>query len=283
MSISFNNHKNDSYVSVIIPTFNRSGMLEEAVKSVLLQDYKHFELIVVDDGSMDNTSKILNLYRQHIRIHRQSNKGVSAARNAGIEMASGRYIAFLDSDDLWMPRKLSTQVRFFQQNHGALICQTEEIWMRNGVRIYPQKKHRKPSGYIFDRSLHLCLVSPSAVMMRRELFDYVGRFDESLPACEDYDLWLRVSARHPVYLIDDPLIIKRGGHPDQLSGTPALDKYRIRSLQKLLDHGELSEDQYHKAVAVLKYKCGIYANGCIKRGRENEAEVFRAIADNYPD
>jgi len=268
-------------VSVIIPTYNRGRMLKEAIDSVLGQDYPHFELVVVDDGSTDATAERLKTYGQDLVVIRQPNRGVSAARNAGIAAASGRYIAFLDSDDLWLPQKLTRQVRFFNQYPDALVCQTEEIWMRNGRRVNPGLRHRKISGMIFEPSLHLCLVSPSAVMIRRSLFDAVGLFDESLPACEDYDLWLRVSCRHPVYLIPEAGIIKRGGHPDQLSKAPGLDKYRIRSLVKILESDLLSREQTAAAVIVLKEKCAIYAGGCLQRGRKEEARHYERLADRF--
>jgi glycosyltransferase involved in cell wall biosynthesis len=177
-------------VSVIIPTYNRGGMIRDAIASVLNQDFKDFELIVIDDGSTDDTPAILETFGRAIRIVRQANRGVSAARNQGIALASGKLLTFLDSDDLWLPQKLARQVHFFNTNADALICQTEEIWIRNGVRVNPKKRHHKFSGMIFEASLALCLVSPSAVMSRRALFDAVGLFDEALPACEDYDLWV---------------------------------------------------------------------------------------------
>jgi glycosyltransferase involved in cell wall biosynthesis len=193
---------------------------------------------------------------------------VSAARNRGIRASSGGLIAFLDSDDLWLPQKLSRQVDFFATQPQAMICQSEEQWIRNGERVNPKTRHHKFSGMIFERSLELCLVSPSAVMLRRSLLDTVGIFDESLPACEDYDLWLRISCRYPVYLIDTALIVKRGGHADQLSRAPGLDKFRIRALRKIIDGDLLSDTQHKAAVHMLKEKCTIYANGCRKRGRD---------------
>ena len=268
-------------VSVIIPTYNRGWILQEAIESVLTQEFGDFELIVVDDGSTDNTRDILNAYKEDIIILRQANKGVSAARNMGIASTSSRFIAFLDSDDLWLPDKLSTQIAFFDAHEDALICQTGESWMRNGVRVNPKNRHRKFSGDIFQGSLALCLISPSAVMLRRSLFEEVGVFDESLPACEDYDFWLRISCRHPVFLIDTPLVIKRGGHADQLSKLPALDKYRIRALQKIIESNQLSEKQRRSAVKTLQEKCAIYSKGCLKRGRKSEAEEFVKISEMY--
>jgi glycosyltransferase involved in cell wall biosynthesis len=266
-------------VSVIIPTFDRGWCLREAVDSALAQEFTNFELIVVDDGSADGTAELLEAYRPKVRLLRQANRGVSAARNRGIAAACGDLIAFLDSDDLWLPKKLSTQVEFFRAHPEALIAQTEETWVRNGRRVNSGKRHRKRSGMIFEPSLDLCLVSPSAVMVRRELFDRVGLFDEGLPACEDYDLWLRVSCCTPIHLIDIPLIVKRGGHADQLSRAGGLDQYRIASIRKLLQGVRLSADQRTAAMRVLNHKCRVYAGGCRKRGRVAEAERYDHLAE----
>jgi glycosyltransferase involved in cell wall biosynthesis len=261
-------------VSVVIPTFNRGGIIGEAVESVLSQEGIGFELIVVDDGSTDNTSEVLSAFQKHIILIRQTNQGVSAARNRGIRKARGDLIAFLDSDDKWLSGKLSRQVAFFDRHPDALICQTEEIWIKDGKRVNPKRRHTKVSGMIFEQCLPLCLISPSAVMMKQSLFAEVGLFDENLPACEDYDLWLRVSSRYPVYLIDTPLIVKRGGHADQLSRTPGLDRFRIRALEKIIAGGRLSPSQWTAALEMLKEKCAIYAAGCLKRGRKKEAAYY---------
>jgi glycosyltransferase involved in cell wall biosynthesis len=268
-------------VSVIIPTYNRARIIKEAVDSVLAQDYKDFELIVVDDGSSDNTAEVLTGYGDDVRVIFQENKGVSAARNRGIAEACGELVAFLDSDDLWLPQKLSAQVEFFNQRTDALICQTEEIWVRNGIRVNPRQRHKKPSGMIFKPSLGLCLVSPSAVMIRRDLLDRTGGFDETLPACEDYDLWLRISCRFPVYLIETPLIVKRGGHDDQLSQRAGLDKFRIKAIEKIIKSGMLSDAQYQAALIMLQNKCVIYADGCRKRGRVEEARYYETLAARF--
>jgi len=268
-------------VSVIIPTYNRGWIVKEAIDSVLEQDFPDYELIVVDDGSVDNTAAILKAYRKKITVLRQDNQGVSAARNYGIAAASGRLISFLDSDDLWLPPKLSIQVKFFNDHPEAVINQTQERWFRNGVRVNPKQRHHKFSGMIFERSLALCLVSPSAVMIKKRLFKTVGFFDENLPACEDYDLWLRISCRYPVHLIEAPLIIKRGGHDDQLSKAAGLDKYRIQSLVKIIESDFLTTPQSRAALITLKEKCEVYAGGCSKRGREEEAKYFYTLAGKY--
>lgn len=273
--------KTSPRVSVIIPTFNRAWILAEAVESVLAQIYRDQELIVVDDGSTDGTEALLDPYADHLRVIRQPNRGVSAARNAGIAAAAGDLIAFLDSDDIWLPEKLERQVAFFDAHPDALICQTEEIWVRRGRRVNPAARHRKPSGMIFDKSLELCLVSPSAVMVRRGLLDRVGVFDPSLPACEDYDLWLRVAHRFPIHLLADPLVVKRGGHSDQLSSGWGLDRYRIQSIRQLLDREALTPGQAQAAKQVLRRKCAIYAGGCRKRGRLEEARRYELLAETY--
>jgi len=258
-------------VSVIVPTFNRRFMVMEAVASVLAQERVRMETIVVDDGSTDGTGEALKSLAGDVRYVFQPNAGVSAARNLGLKLSSGEWVAFLDSDDLWLPGKLAAQLDFFRKNPAFGICQTEELWVRGGRRVNPRKYHGKPRGYCFSRLLERCLVSPSAVMLRRELLEEAGGFDEALPACEDYDLWLRLGCRHPVGLVEEPLVVKRGGRGDQLSAcVPALDRYRIRALEKLLDGGELSPSQRRGALEALASKCRIYGEGCLKRGRVEE-------------
>jgi glycosyltransferase involved in cell wall biosynthesis len=266
-------------VSVIIPTYNRRDFIREALASVLAQSCQDFELIVVDDGSTDGTESAVREF-PYTRYIFQENRGVSAARNVGVGLSSGELIAFLDSDDLWQPRKLETQIAFFAKQPEAQICQTEEVWLRNGMRVNPRNKHKKPSGDIFAHSLHLCLVSPSAVMMRRELFERVGGFDESLPACEDYDLWLRIAATTPIHLVDLPLVIKRGGHADQLSQRFwGMDRFRIAALCKLLDSDVLTPEQRKQAKEVLCAKAQILAQGAQKRGQDGGG--YLKLAEAY--
>jgi len=261
-------------VSVIIPTYNRRTLVGEAVESVLGQSFKDFELIVVDDGSTDGTEQELAKYGARLRMYSQSRSGVSAARNFGVREARGQYLAFLDSDDLWRPEKLAVQSAFMERYPDCQICQTEEIWLRNGVRVNPRRIHQKPAGDIFLRSLDLCLVSPSAVMMTRDLFDATGGFDEALPVCEDYDLWLRIATDHQVALIAEPLVVKRGGHVDQLSRSMwGMDRYRIAALQKLLRSG-IRGPRRVAALDTLRRKVAILARGARKRGKEQEAEGY---------
>jgi glycosyltransferase involved in cell wall biosynthesis len=272
----------DFLVSVIIPTYNRWPMLNEAVDSALAQSYRRFEIIIVDDGSEDGTAKKLTArYGSTVRVVAQARRGVAAARNLGVKYSRGGYLAFLDSDDLWQRRKLEIQMSFMQRQPEWRICQTEEFWIRNGIRVNPKARHRKPSGDIFRRSLDLCLVSPSAVLMTRDFFETTGGFDESYPVCEDYDLWLRIAVDHPVYLIPEPLVIKRGGHADQLSrSTWGIDRFRVRAIKKLLDSG-LRGDKRRWAVAALARKVAILAQGARKRMREGEALEYDALLADY--
>lgn len=268
-------------VSVVIPTYNRWPMIEEAVGSVFAQSYPNFEIILIDDGSTDGTAGLLRLRDRRLRIHSQPKLGVAAARNAGAALARGKYLAFLDSDDLWRQEKLARQVALMEHTTAVDICQTEEIWLRNGVRVNPRLRHKKPSGDIFRRSLDLCLISPSAVMMTVELFFRAGRFDETFPVCEDYDLWLRIAVEHPVALISAPMVIKRGGHADQLSRSCwGMDRYRVRAIAKLLRAG-ISGDKRIWAVHALSRKIAILASGARKRGREREAREYESIRAEF--
>jgi len=268
-------------VSVIIPTYNRWPMISEAVESVLAQSFRDFELIVVNDGSTDETALELASFGTRLRLIAQPRRGVSAARNIGVAAAKGRYIAFLDSDDLWRSDKLAIQTAFMQQNPHLDVCQTEEIWLRSGVRVNQKKKHHKPSGDIFRQSLDLCLVSPSAVMMTKDLFERLGGFDQSLPVCEDYDLWLRIAVEREVALIPTALVVKRGGHADQLSHSVwGMDRFRVAGLLKLL-RAEIPGEKRGWVMETLKRKTAILAHGARKRGKEQEAIGYEALLADF--
>lgn len=270
-------------VSVIIPTYNRARCVLRAVDSALSQGLADLEVVVVDDGSSDETGEVLLPLRGAITyVAHDVNRGVASARNTGIRCSRAPFIAFLDSDDFWLAGKLTAQLAFFRDHPDALACQTQEIWVRNGRRVNPQRKHLKPSGDIFEPSLKRCLVSPSAVMLRRSLLDEIGLFDEELPACEDYDLWLRVACRHPIYLIDEIWVVKEGGHADQLSKRFfGMDRFRIRSIEKLLQSGCLGPRQRGAALKELQLKCVIYGEGCMKRGRQDEGEYYLALPRRF--
>ncbi len=266
-------------ISVIIPTYNRESFIKESIESVLHQTFSDFELIVVDDGSTDDTDTILEFFKSDLQYIKQSNQGPSAARNTGIRLAAGNWISFLDSDDLWMPQKLECQIQFVRNFPETRICYTEELWYRKGRRVNPAKKHQKFSGRFYKKMLSLCLISPSSVLIHRSVFDNAGLFDESLPACEDYDLWLRIGARYSIDLISEPLIIKRNGHDGQQSMKFwGMDRFRIQALKKILDSDILTLEDKNATATMLMQKCSILANGCEKRGKLEEAAYYRNLA-----
>ena len=263
-------------VSVIIPTYNRAQRLGKAIDSVLAQSHQDFELIVVDDGSEDNTDELIENYNSDIVYIRQENSGAAAARNRGIEKARYNLLAFLDSDDWFAENKLKTQIQAMNRNPSCLISHTNEIWYRNGQILNQKLKHRKSSGDIFAQSLELCAVGMSTIMIHKEIFDRYGFFDEGYPCCEDYEFWLRISAEEKFLLVEEPLTSKDGGRDDQLSAIyrTGMDKFRIKAIMKTLASGMLTEEQSGIARRELERKCRIYGTGCIKHGRAEEGRYF---------
>ncbi len=247
-------------------------MVCEALESVLQQTRPPREIIVVDDGSQDDTPARLAAYGDRIRVIRQEQpQGVSAARNRGIAAATGEWLAFLDSDDLWRPDKLARQCAALREHPEYLVCYSDEEWRRHGNWMNQGKKHRKYSGWIYPRCLPLCIISPSSILLHRNVFAQAGLFDEGLPACEDYDLWLRITWQFPVLFLPERLIIKQAGDWPQLSQQHSLDRYRIIALQKMLTVAALSETDRAATRDMLMQKCRIYALGCRKHGSETEA------------
>lgn len=258
-------------ISIIIPTHNRAERVVTAIESVLVQNYTPLELIVVDDGSTDSTLARLDRFHDpRLRLVKQEHAGVSVARNTGVSHAHGHYLAFCDSDDRWLPQKLARQVQFTQEG-GWAITQTDETWIRKGVMVNPKMKHLKKAGWIFEPSLELCLISPSCVLMTRECWECVGPFDASLPACEDYDLWLRLSLYYPVGFLPEQLVVKYGGHADQLSKKIiGLDLYRLYSMVRLIKRYHLTPEQRNLVLHHLEKRALVYIQGCLKRDKREE-------------
>lgn len=280
-------------ISVIVPTYNRAELLPRALKSIQLQKSVEWECVVVDDGSTDSTSRVMQTFLEDQRFSYFviSRAGVSAARNRGLQIAKGQYIAFLDSDDEWMPHKLSEQL-MYMQNGNWKIAQTREFWIRNGVRVNPPMYCEKFEGDLFAASLERCMITPSSVMMHRTLFEEYGVFDERLPACEDYDLWLRITAFTSVGLVDMVGLTRYGGHADQLSSSVAqLDRYRICALFKVLGvdqtlpgatfptvqkapYYQASIEKQQQTWELLQKKLLHYSKGCRKHGRIEDVEYI---------
>lgn len=260
-------------ISVIIPTFNRDHLLPRSIDSLLSQTLSAHSVVIVDDGSTDGTENLVCEKYPEITYLKQNNLGVSAARNAGIAATSDEWLAFLDSDDEWLPEKLQCQMDALEAEPEMMVCHTDEIWIRNGKHVNPMKKHNKHGGWIFDKCLPLCCISPSSVIIHRSVLDEIGFFDQSLPACEDYDLWLRVASSYPVLYISEKLVVKHGGHQDQLSEKYwGMDRFRIQALEKIILSGNLIDENLNNAKQMLREKTIIFSTGARKRGRTAEAE-----------
>lgn len=269
-------------ISVIIPTYNRVHTLSRALDSVLAQTHPADEVIVIDDGSTDSTVELIQNSYPNVKLIQQQNGGVSAARNSGIRATHCDWIALLDSDDGWLPNKLDKQLTLVSQQPEYKIIHSDEIWIRNGVRVNQMKKHTKKGGWIFQDCLPLCAISPSAAMIHRAVFDDVGLFDETLPACEDYDLWLRITSQYPVLYCDEPLINKYGGHEDQLSRKHwGMDRFRIQALENILGQGDLKDEDYRAALEVMLGKVRVVLGGARKRDNRELVELYEGLLDQW--
>ena len=267
-------------ISVVIPSYNRLTTLIRAIESVCEQTSAVDEIIVVDDGSTDATSNEISWRYPQVKLIRQANRGVSSARNSGIKQASYDWIALLDSDDCWFPEKISAIRLANYQHPDLLLFHSDEIWIRRGVRVNAMKKHAKAGGWIFENCLPLCVISPSAAVFYRSLVDAYGNFDETLPACEDYDFWLRICHQNPVCYIDKPLISKYGGHEDQLSARYwGMDRFRARSLHRLLQKHVLNPQHRQAATRVLVDKLEILLKGAHKHGNQKVIDEFKPLLE----
>ena len=269
------------HIDIVIPTFNRSHTLNRALTSVKKQSFQDFQLWVVDDGSTDDTYTLLKKWQKHFHkgqmhiLQNESNQGVSAARNRGIVAGKATWLAFLDSDDEWLPSKLQQQMEWIKHHPQHLLIHTEEIWIRNGGRVNQKKKHTKKGGRIFSHNLDMCRISPSSAIIQRAFLKSIGLFREDFPVCEDYELWLRLCAQTDTGFIETPLIIKYGGHEGQLSCKyKAMDEWRVRALSTHLNSPFVTQSEQEKLIEVLIHKCQILLKGYRKHGNfRNETEI----------
>ncbi len=259
-------------ISVVIPVYNRPKLVKRAIESVLDQSLAANEIIVVDDGSSDDTPLVLESFNDKIKIITQKNSGVSSARNSGIKYAKNRWIALLDSDDIWHEQKLQIQLLFHEENPHILFSHTGEAWIRDGKSIKQKKQHQKPSGFCFEENLNFCKIAPSTAMIDRSLFDEIGYFDENLEVCEDYDLWLRILKSYEVGLIEDALTTKFAGHEQLSFKYHSMDRYRIQSLLK------------HRSLPIVKQeiekKLEILLKGAMKHRNEALISFCKEILKN---
>lgn len=269
-------------VSVIIPTYNRSAVIFRAIDSVFAQTYKNFELIIVDDGSTDETREHLRelIDSNKIKYLKQENLGVSSARNLGVLNSKGSLITFLDSDDEWLPHKLQDQINYFIKNPHLKIVYGEEQWIRNGKRVNQKAIHKKSGGWIFSSCIQQCLIAPSSVMLTRILFNEMGGFDESFVVCEDYDLWLKISSTNEIGFITTPLIVKHGGHDDQLSKKYfAMDFWRLKSMFNILQTRELNPSDKLILIESMKKRGEILMKGYQKHGNTDAQQLVSKMLE----
>jgi len=269
-------------ISVIIPTYNRAHLISRAIDSALNQTSLPFEIIIINDGSTDDTRNVLKKYNSRIRTISTENCGVSHARNIGIKAAQGNWLAFLDSDDEWKSNKLARQKNEIGKKAKTVFCHTDELWIRNGKRINQMKKHKKYGGWVFNKNLERCLISPSTVLMKKELIHSIGYFDTTFPICEDYDLWLKVTSQFPILFVDEPLVEKYGGHKDQLSlQTNKIELYRIKALSHILENSLLSQLNERAVLETLIKKCNIFLSGALKRHHQNHTREMTDKIEFY--
>ena len=269
-------------ISVIIPTYNRCDLLKRAINSVIKQTITPKEIIIVDNGSTDQTYQMVSSLFPEINYFIEKKRGVSAARNKGILESKSKWIAFLDSDDAWKPTKLEKQMEYsvFNQDKYRII-HTDETWYRNKKFLNQLKKHKKSGGNIFKNSLQLCCISPSSVVLKKQIFDDYGLFDENLEVCEDYDMWIRITSKEEVGFLDSPLVLKYGGHSDQLSKKFwGMDRFRIKSLEKNLKNEHFSKSQKINVLDTLIEKLTIVSDGALKRGNK---EIFKKYNGKLQD
>ena len=257
-------------VAVVIPTYNRKHLTERAVQSVLNQTVTPNEIYVVDDGSTDGTSEYISSNYKQVRVRAQPHQGVSSARNTGIDASTSDWICFLDSDDTWHPAKLEKQLKTVDITKNKLVSHTQEAWCRHGTYVKVPSKYRKKGGDIFNECVRHCAIGPSTTMIHRGVFDACGLFDPGYEACEDYELWLRISSKYKVSVVDTALTTKYAGHADQLSTSVwGLDRFRIRALHKILTSSMLNPSQHEVATQEIIRKSEIFIAGCQKHGRDS--------------
>jgi glycosyltransferase involved in cell wall biosynthesis len=265
---------------VVIPTYNRAGVLDAAIRTVLAQTYESVEIIVVDDGSTDDTSTVISNYDDRIRYHRfDENRGANAARNKGIELATGEFIAFLDTDDRWEPEKLERQVTAFR--NASSQC---------GL-VYTGIERQDREGNFLDQRISPTVSNPSrrlllgnfvgtfsAILVSQSVFSEIGRLDETLPSWQDWEFYIRVADRFQFVLVSDYLTVKRDGRTDQISGnidnllSETYPKFRTIISDRSAEYGSLFQ---RRARAMLNREV---ADAALLNGHANIARRYLLLA-----
>jgi glycosyltransferase involved in cell wall biosynthesis len=289
-------------VSVVLSTYNKREMVAEALDSVLAQTYKDCEVLLVDDGSTDATpaylfarfgaqpkaQKIVSAMNptsmrpfKHgftsngttIVYHYITNRGLSAARNWGIQLTRSRHIALLEAEDVWNSRHLETHMRFHKDHPGAMVTRVGERCGKAAEKSRAAKTTLGPSGWIFEQAVHSSPMCTSTALIRKTCFQECGAFDENLPACEDYDLWLRLAARYPIYGLEGATVTRRSPRRDSSSRSWSWDRFRVYALEKAFQSGHLSSTQRFLVAEEIVRKCERLVDG-FRRHKSAERSNF---------
>ena len=257
-------------VSVVIPTFNRRDYITIALDSVLAQNYKDYEIVVIDDGSRDDTKEVLRPYQDAISYFYQENRGISGARNRGIRESRGDYIALLDSDDYWLPEKLKRQVdRIRKEPECGMVATRCSSIAPDGT--FRKKNRPGKSGWILNDIFKANFIRTSSALITRKCFDTVGLFDESLPEGEEYDLWLRIAKQYPIAFINEPLTVytdnPHGVSTDSLAGR----LIRLKVLEKEYLKESIPPQLYKKRMSRNYHYVGRHY---LKRGKKSEGMQY---------
>ncbi|WP_099067602.1 glycosyltransferase [Nostoc linckia] len=227
-------------VSVIIPTYQRGHLVSQAINSVLAQTYKDYEIIVINDGSQDNTPQVLAEFsdRHHITAIHQANQGLSAARNAGIRSARGKYIAFLDDDDLWEPQKLEKQISVLEANPRIGLIYSDSLFFSDRQGLFPGSYNTAfptPNLQVLWTLFQYNYIPVLTVVVRQDCLNQVGLFDKTVTPCEDYDLWLRVIEKFPIYFLNQPLARYRESPSSLSQDREQMLTSHLRVKEKVID------------------------------------------------
>jgi glycosyltransferase involved in cell wall biosynthesis len=273
-------------VSVIIPTYNRALIIKDAIQSVLNQTFSDYEIIVVDDGSTDNTSNVVNDMRSHsgkVRYIYQENKGRSAARNIGIRAARGNYVAFLDSDDMFLPEKLRVQLMTLKNNldFGMVFSHVLRMDEHGNILEDINQGKEKLTGWIYPELLFIKknIITIPSVMVRKRVLNEIGGFDESMHICEDLDLWRRIAMNHQILQMNEPLAIIRHRMNESLDVLGYLEARTLYYDKAFADDPSLKKTLQKRLFSEMYYYYGVLAT-TNKRNRLSYQLFLQSMKSN---
>lgn len=271
-------------VSVIIPTYNSVAYVTAAVASVLAQTFADLEILVIDDGSTDETSEVMAGYGTRVRYLRQENSGVAIARNRGIAESQGEYVAFLDADDTWFPRKLELQLEALRAHIEAGVCYSAFLVVTSELKPIGVRRSERWASALEDLLLHGNVVgSICTVLAKRSLFQQAGGFDPLLSQCADWEMWVRLAARTEFVYLDEPLVTYRQHDSNMSHNAPLLEKDSLRVLEKSFAMEELSPELRARRRAAFARNYMVLAGTYIhaRRFRDSVRCAAKAVALDF--